>query len=204
MQRDSGCRRYRSQGMLRSISHMRTARTLLAAAVISTSFSVSPALAQKAVAGPWLDGPLAVAAGPGGEGAARRSVQIFVTGYATPDEEDRATTGEPMLERSSGSGVIVDADGYIVTNAHVVENATRIEVELPFEATGGAPGRSILKRRGRTVGAQVVAIDHETDIAVDQGGGARIAGARRSATPTRCGPGRSCSRSAARSGSSRR
>ncbi|HEX6974334.1 MAG TPA: trypsin-like peptidase domain-containing protein [Vicinamibacterales bacterium] len=93
-------------------------------------------------------------------------VQIFVTGYADPDEEDRATTGEPLIERSSGSGVVVDADGYIVTNAHVVENATRIEVELPFEATGGAPGRSILKRRGRTVGAQVVAIDHETDIAV--------------------------------------
>jgi serine protease Do len=93
-------------------------------------------------------------------------VQIFVTGYAAPDEEDRAATGEPQLERSSGSGVIVDADGYIVTNAHVVKNATRIEVELPFEATGGAEGRSILKRRGRTVGAQVVAIDDETDIAV--------------------------------------
>ena len=64
-------------------------------------------------------------------------MQIFVTGYAPPDEEDRAATGEPHLERSSGSGVIVDPDGYIVTNAHVVENATRIEVELPFEATGG-------------------------------------------------------------------
>jgi serine protease Do len=93
-------------------------------------------------------------------------VQIFVTGYMPPDEEDRGATGEPTLERTSGSGVIVDADGYIVTNAHVVENATRLEVELPFEATGGDPGRSILKRRGRTLGAQLVAIDHETDIAV--------------------------------------
>jgi serine protease Do len=93
-------------------------------------------------------------------------VQIFVTGYAAPDEENRAATGEPMLEHTSGSGVVVDPEGYIVTNAHVVENATRIEVELPLEATGGAPGRSILKRRGRTVGAQVVAIDHETDLAV--------------------------------------
>lgn len=93
-------------------------------------------------------------------------VQIFVTGYASPDEEDRASTGEPQLERSSGSGVIVDPDGYIVTNAHVVENATRIEVELPSGIAGGARGQSILKRRGRTVGAQIVAIDHETDIAV--------------------------------------
>ena len=93
-------------------------------------------------------------------------VQIFVTGYAAPDDEDRVATGEPQLERSSGSGVIVDAEGFIVTNAHVVENATRIEVELPFDASGGAPGRSILKRRGRVAAARVVAIDQETDIAV--------------------------------------
>ena len=93
-------------------------------------------------------------------------VQIFVTGYAAPDADDARGAGLPVLERSSGSGVIVDADGYIVTNAHVVENATRLEVELPLAATGGDPGRSILGRRGRTVGAQVVAIDHETDIAV--------------------------------------
>ena len=92
-------------------------------------------------------------------------VQIFVTGYAEPDEDDQASS-EPVLERTGGSGVIVDADGYIVTNAHVVERATRIEVELALAATGGTPGTSILRRRGRLVGAQVVAIDHETDIAV--------------------------------------
>ena len=93
-------------------------------------------------------------------------VQIFVTGYGIPDESDRTATGDPVIERGSGSGVIVSEDGYVVTNAHVVENATRIEVELPFAATGGNPGRSILGRRGRTVGAQVVAIDEETDLAV--------------------------------------
>ena len=93
-------------------------------------------------------------------------VQIFVTGYLPPDEEDQAATGEPSVERSSGSGVILDPDGYIITNAHVVEYATRLEVQLPFAATGGAQGRSIVQRRGRTVGAQIVAIDHETDLAV--------------------------------------
>ncbi len=93
-------------------------------------------------------------------------VQIFVTGYGLRDDEDPAARGEPVLERSSGSGVIVDPDGYIVTNAHVIENATRLEVELPLAASGMPSGKSILKRRGRVVGAQVVAIDRETDIAV--------------------------------------
>jgi len=92
-------------------------------------------------------------------------VQIFVTGYAQPDEDD-PSAGEPILERTSGSGVIVDSDGYIVTNAHVIERATRIEVELPLAATGTAPGASVIRRRGRVVGAQIVALDHETDVAV--------------------------------------
>ena len=90
-------------------------------------------------------------------------VQVFVTAFVPPDDEDRSTP-EPVVERSSGSGVILDPDGYIVTNAHVVENARRLEVELPIQAQ--SKGGSILKRRGRMVGAQIVAIDHETDIAV--------------------------------------
>ena len=57
-------------------------------------------------------------------------VQIFVTGYAPPEEDDPHGAGQPTVERSSGSGVIVDADGYIVTNAHVVKNASEITVTL--------------------------------------------------------------------------
>ena len=86
-----------------------------------------------------------------------------------------------------------------MTNAHVVQNATRIEVELPFAATGGDRGRSILGRRGRTLGAQVVAVDEETDLAV-----IKVAAQRcrccRTATPTRCVRVSSSSRSAVRSG----
>ena len=92
-------------------------------------------------------------------------VQIFVTAYGVPDEEDQRASGEPALERTSGSGVIVDSDGFIVTNAHVIENATRVEVELPLPP-GSVPGTSILKRRGRLAGAQIVAVDDETDLAV--------------------------------------
>jgi serine protease Do len=149
--------------MLRS-TPMKTARLLCI--VVLSLLPVTGAAAQTATA---TAPPLADLSRSLQELAGKVSpsvVQIFVTGYASPDEEDRAASSEPQLERSSGSGVIVDADGYIVTNAHVVENATRIEVELPFDTAGGARSRSILKRRGRTVGAQIVAIDAETDIAV--------------------------------------
>jgi serine protease Do len=58
--------------------------------------------------------------------------------------------------------VIVDPDGYILTNAHVVRGAQRLRVELPTPPAG----RSILAARSRTVSAQLVGIDVETDLAV--------------------------------------
>ena len=73
-------------------------------------------------------------------------------------------------------GVIVDAGGYIVTNAHVVQGAHRIQVELPVRDSG-VPGRSLVRPRPRLVGAQLVAIDEETDLAVVKVSRARPAGA---------------------------
>jgi serine protease Do len=94
-------------------------------------------------------------------------VQVFSSGY-TPTQ-DRASTEEGLLSKrqSTGSGVIVDPNGYIITNAHVVHGAQRVQV-LMAEARGfeANPQRSVLKQRGRLVGAQVVGSDTETDIAV--------------------------------------
>jgi len=62
--------------------------------------------------------------------------------------------------RSAGSGVIVDARGYILTNAHVVESAAEIEVRLSDD---------------RTFAATLVGRDPKTDLAVvkiDPGAGA--------------------------------
>jgi serine protease Do len=126
----------------------------------------APAFAQRPAAQAAALGDLSRALQDLSQKVSASVVQIFVTGFAPPDEDDPRASAQPVLERSSGSGVIVDPDGYIVTNAHVVENATRIEIELPFAATGGEPGRSIIGRRGRTVGAQIVAVDQETDLAV--------------------------------------
>src|SRR5713226_4755434 len=59
-----------------------------------------------------------------------------------------------IRERSLGSGVIVDAKGYIVTNRHVVEKADRIRVKLQDDPPG------VLHD------AKVIGTDQETDLAV--------------------------------------
>jgi serine protease Do len=55
-------------------------------------------------------------------------------------------------ERALGSGVIVDSKGYILTNNHVVDGATRIQVRLNGE--------------NRQYDAKVIGTDEETDLAV--------------------------------------
>ena len=88
-------------------------------------------------------------------------VQIFSTGLA-PREGVVGQSDLVTPVRASGSGVIVDSGGYIVTNAHVVRGASGIRVEVPVAATG----QSILARRTQVVSARLIGADEETDIAV--------------------------------------
>jgi serine protease Do len=93
-------------------------------------------------------------------------VQVLVSGYG-PGRSIEATTGALIQEqRGTGSGVVLDPAGYIVTNAHVVAGARRVQVIVPDEPGSESAGTSILTSGGRLVGAQIVGLDRETDLAV--------------------------------------
>lgn len=89
-------------------------------------------------------------------------VEIFTTSYTPAAGRVGRTADLVSTERASGSGVIVDPAGYIITNAHVVRGARRLHVELPVPVDG----RSILTTRSRLVPGRIVGIDIETDLAV--------------------------------------
>lgn len=65
----------------------------------------------------------------------------------------RGQQGEPRYQerKAGGSGVIISEDGYIVTNNHVVDGATKLRVKL---------------QDGRTYDAELVGKDSATDIAL--------------------------------------
>ena len=92
-------------------------------------------------------------------------VQINVTGYAVA--QSATSGGDTLLEhqRGTGSGVILDPSGYIITNYHVVESARRVQVVLTA-ARANSGSRSLVRPRGRTLDGTVVGIDEETDLAV--------------------------------------
>jgi S1-C subfamily serine protease len=76
-------------------------------------------------------------------------INVVGIGDATPDEY-AAIFGQ-RVQQGEGSGVIVDAKGYILTNNHVVRGARRIRVMLSD---------------GRTISADLVGKDSPTDLAV--------------------------------------
>jgi serine protease Do len=70
----------------------------------------------------------------------------------TPDEQD-----DERKQVAGGSGFIISPDGYILTNNHVVENATKVQVHFGADDNG---------QGGRTLDAKIVGRDAATDIAL--------------------------------------
>jgi serine protease Do len=65
-------------------------------------------------------------------------VQVFSIGYNLDTDRDRRNTDLLSRGLTSGSGIIIAPDGWIVTNAHVVQGARRIQVRLDQRAAMSA------------------------------------------------------------------
>ncbi|MBY0493900.1 MAG: trypsin-like peptidase domain-containing protein [Cyanobacteria bacterium] len=94
----------------------------------------------------------------------RSVVQVLVSTYE-PVSGPNASDVVVGRQRASGSGVIIDSDGYILTNAHVVNNARRVQIMLPgprIEDRAAPPGT----QGARRVDAQIVGVARDIDLAL--------------------------------------
>ena len=88
-------------------------------------------------------------------------VQILVTGYGAREGDARGDISAVVTrQRSVGSGFVIDPEGYILTNAHVVSGAQRVQIVLPPVDVEGAIATAL---SGRTpiVPARIVGITTE-------------------------------------------
>ena len=92
-------------------------------------------------------------------------VQVSVSGFGPSRQRG---DDEKVIERQRGigSGVIVDPNGYVMTNAHVVMGAQRIQVVMRSVTTELVPFKTSLLHRQRTFDARLIGIHRFTDLAL--------------------------------------
>ena len=91
-------------------------------------------------------------------------VEIKTSGFGPLSEEGQGKTALIVHQRAVGSGVIVDSNGYIMTNAHVVEGAQRIRVALPMSPEDSSANRTAGRRQ--IFEAKVLGVHKESDLAL--------------------------------------
>ena len=93
-------------------------------------------------------------------------VQILVTGYGPLGDSNQGNTDVVIgRQRAIGSGFIVDPSGYIITNAHVVKGAERVQVVLSTGSTDESAD-AVLASRTRLVPARIIGVTQDIDLAV--------------------------------------
>jgi serine protease Do len=93
-------------------------------------------------------------------------VQIMVTSYGPIESTEHGTTALTLgRQRAIGSGFVIDPSGYIVTNAHVVSGAQRVQVVVPEGPPEGSLN-AVLSTRTNIVPARVIGVAREIDLAL--------------------------------------
>src|ERR1039457_4547721 len=85
-------------------------------------------------------------------------VQISVRGRKRVDEDSPRRAGYVAESQTKGSGVIASPDGYIVTNAHVIEGARSIDVSVADTSNASTSDGH------KHYTATVVGLDQDTDL----------------------------------------
>ena len=92
-------------------------------------------------------------------------VQVLATGYGPVESSSGNSSTLVGMQQKIGSGVIIDPDGYIVTNAHVIGGAQHVRVSVPVISSGETSDEPIISR-SRLVDARVVGSDEDIDLAL--------------------------------------
>jgi serine protease Do len=93
-------------------------------------------------------------------------VQILVSGYGQVEEGEHGNTGVVIgRQRAIGSGFVIDSSGYIVTNAHVVKGAQRVQVVLS-SANSDDSADAVLSAKTSLVPARIIGVTNEIDLAL--------------------------------------
>jgi serine protease Do len=149
--------------------HRRRPRILFAASLLVSVVAAVPAGAQKAP----VPTPDSLARMNDSIDVLTRKVwpsvvQILVSSYGAREEPEGRGGASGVVfgrQRSVGSGFVIDPDGYIMTNAHVVSGAQRVQIALPADNADGTLGTA-LSSRMKLVPARIVGITTELDLAL--------------------------------------